>query len=64
MGQGSWIRLPLVKVDRSVYAVKLPTAKATDDLEYYVEVKPYGEAPVYFPATVPNLCQTLVLQPR
>lgn len=64
MGQGAWARLPLTRVARSVYEVKLPTAKALDDLEYYVEVKPHAEAPVHFPATAPNQCQTLVLQPR
>jgi hypothetical protein len=64
LGQGGFAKTPLIPVARGVYTVKLPTMTATDDLEYYVQVLPRGEAPVYFPATAPYMNQTLVLQPQ
>jgi hypothetical protein len=59
----AWKKQPLTKVARSVYTVALPTAAATDDLEYFVEVKPLIGATVYYPATAPVMYQTLVRQP-
>ena len=50
---------------RGVYQVEFPReATAGNDLEYYVQVKPERGNPVVFPASAPDLNQTLVAEVR
>jgi len=41
----------------------LPAAAAAGDFEYYVQVRPGGAKPVFFPAAAPKLNQTVVVIP-
>lgn len=59
LGSGDFSRLPLEHVARGVYRVTLPSDVVCDDIEYYVEAKS-GSTVLRFPATAPELCQTLV----
>jgi malectin (di-glucose binding ER protein)/glycosyl hydrolase family 67 len=61
MGQGNYVSTPLEHVARGVYKGTLPAEKIQgQDLEYYVEVKTAKAGTLYFPATAPNLNQTVV----
>ena len=59
LGERRFARMPLTPVARGVYSVQLP-AGAKEDFEYYIQVEPQGGKPVYFPATAPQLNQTVV----
>ena len=65
LGSGEFAREPLVHVARGVYLVHFPPsgAKGTD-LEYYVEVTAGDGQVIRFPATAPEMNQTLVVVPR
>ena len=54
-------RVPLEHKTRGVYAVTLPAP--TEAIEYYVEVKADGET-ARFPATAPELNQTVIVLPE
>jgi hypothetical protein len=59
LGSGRYKIIPLRHVARGVYSVALPPAKA--DLEYYVEAKmPEGRL-LRWPATAPELNQTVIV---
>jgi hypothetical protein len=57
LGKGGWQTIPATHLARAVYEVKLPAAQ--DDFEYYVTA---GNALVW-PATAPQLNQTVVVMP-
>lgn len=73
LGKGDFQRIPLEHVARGVYRVTLPAACTADDFEYYVEAKwpattdsagtTTPEQIVRFPATAPDLNQTVVVMP-
>jgi hypothetical protein len=64
MGRGRFTKTPLVHLARGVYVVRFPPqATAGEDLEYYVKVVPKTGSPVHFPASAPDLNQTLVAAP-
>lgn len=50
--------MPLKKVARGVYAVTVPNANR--DIEYYIRVVAEGRD-VFFPATAPELNQTVIV---
>ena len=56
--KGSYTRVPLGRIARSVFAAKF--GGIGDDLEYYVKVTTAGGQPLYFPAAAPKINQTLV----
>jgi hypothetical protein len=62
MGQGRFMAVPLVPVARGVYTATF--GGVDSDLEYYVKVVPAKGDPVYYPATAPKMCQTLVTMLR
>ncbi|NQU24318.1 MAG: hypothetical protein HQ567_23800 [Candidatus Nealsonbacteria bacterium] len=59
MGRGEFRRIPFTHVARGVYAVRFPPATA--DVEYYIEATLPDGPTKRFPATAPNMNQTLVL---
>jgi len=61
LGAREFTRVVLTHVARGVYSVKFPSAAMKDDIEYYIKAIPAGDDPVYFPATAPNLNQTVVV---
>jgi hypothetical protein len=64
MGRGTFERLPLEHVARSVYSGRIPASQIGDDgLEYYVQAS-VGTDTVRFPATAPALNQTVVVMPK
>jgi hypothetical protein len=60
LGERRFAKIPLKLLARGVYSVQLP-ASAKDDFEYYLQAEPKRGQPVYFPATAPNLNQTVVI---
>jgi len=65
MGRGPFARVPLRHVARGVYAVDCPPQAASGEaFEYYIEVRPAAGEPTRFPATAPDLCQTVVVEPN
>ncbi len=58
--QGRFRRIPLAQVARSVYRATLPAQKAGTTLEYYIQANLRGRE-AFFPATAPNLNQTVVV---
>ena len=63
LGPGPWQMVPVQHVARGVHTVTLPPM-SEDSLEYYVDVVTAGGAQLRWPATAPDLCQTLVVIPR
>ena len=65
MGQGEFAETPLTLVNRGVYQVGLPALDpGSSGLEYFIKVVPEGGEPVYFPATAPQINQTVILDPE
>ena len=62
LGDRRFAKLSLRHVARGVYSVALP-AGAEDDFEYYVQVQPDSGHPLRYPATAPNLNQTVIVAP-
>ena len=60
LGGHGFARVPLKLEARGVYSVQLP-AGAKEDFEYYIQVQPQGGRAVSFPATAPQLNQTVLL---
>jgi Malectin domain len=60
MGHGEFRSVPLEPVARGVHRLTLPAPGA--DFEYYIEVEADGEV-VRFPATAPELNQTVIILP-
>jgi len=61
LGRGDWRDIPAKHVGRSVYAITLPPAK--EDFEYRVTAKTGSGKPLVWPATVPEINQTVVVTP-
>ena len=58
LGQGDWQTIPASHLARAVYQAKLPAAR--DDFEYYIEASLAGGEKLRWPATAPQLNQTVV----
>ena len=58
IGKGRFAAVPLQRVARGVYIAAVPNA--TSDIEYYIHLSADGQE-VYFPATAPELNQTVVV---
>jgi hypothetical protein len=61
MGRGEFRSVPLEHKARGVYTLTLPPPAGA--IEYYVEVEAVGET-ARFPATAPELNQTVVVLPE
>jgi hypothetical protein len=61
LGKGTFEKLPLEHVARSVYTVRLPTSQiGENDIEYYVQAS-VGASTIRFPVTAPVMNQTVVV---
>jgi hypothetical protein len=58
LGTGRFSAVPLRKLDRAVYTVEVPSNNA--DIEFYIEAK-VDDQDVFFPATAPELNQTVIV---
>ena len=63
MGKGEYKQVPLTHVARGVYKVTLPPARDTA-IEYYVTARTAKGDSLVWPATAPELSQTIVIIPR
>lgn len=64
LGEFGFRQLPFKHINRGVYRVQVPlTATAGLDFEYYVEVVDLEGRTARFPATAPDLCQTMIRMP-
>ena len=59
LGGGSWTSVAATNIGRAVYRAELPAAQ--DDLEYRVEAETSGGAKLAWPATAPQINQTVVV---
>jgi len=62
MGQGRYERVPATHLGQAVYEVALPPASS--DVEYYVQGQTASGRKLRWPATAPDLCQTVVVLPE
>jgi hypothetical protein len=58
LGKGKFTPVPLNKVARGVYTVTV--SNGNSDIEYYIRVRADGQE-VFFPATAPELNQTVIV---
>ncbi|MHC4440055.1 MAG: hypothetical protein ACYS3S_22090, partial [Planctomycetota bacterium] len=61
IGKGSFKKIPLTHVARSVYSARIAADRIDADLEYYVRVNTTDGQEATFPATSPEINQTVVL---
>ena len=59
LGQGNWQTIPATHLARAVYQAKLPAAM--EDFEYFAEAQTLGGETLRWPATAPEMNQTVVL---
>jgi hypothetical protein len=62
LGSGKYIAVPLHHIARGVYSVTLPNTP--DDFEYYVRVMTASGKELLYPATAPEMNQTVVVTDR
>jgi len=60
LGHHKFASIPLQHVARGVYSVELP-GDVNEDFEYHIQVEAAQGQPVYYPATAPQLNQTVVV---
>ena len=60
MGAGEYQKINLDHQARAVYSVTLPSA-SEDDIEFYIEAEMADGKKLYWPATAPELNQTVVV---
>jgi len=62
MGKGKFNRIPLTHIARGVYSVAIPAERIDQaDLEYHIKVCSADGQEIYFPATAPDINQTVVV---
>ena len=61
MGNGSYRKISLDHLARAVYSATLPPASGSEDIEYYIEAEMADGKKLYWPATAPELNQTVVV---
>jgi hypothetical protein len=62
MGKGSFAGLPMQNIGRSVYSASLPPAQ--EDIEYYVVAVAETGGKLVWPATAPEIYQTVIVWPN
>jgi hypothetical protein len=64
LGKGQYSTVALKRVGRAVYSVEIPVAATAGvAFEYYVKVMASDGQVLHFPATAPELNQTVVVVP-
>ena len=61
IGKGNYKKMPLKHIARSVYSARIPTGQIENDLEYYIEASTMDGQECTFPATAPDINQTVVI---
>jgi hypothetical protein len=61
LGGKNYQSVDLQKTERSLYQATIPADRLTGDFEYYIEVKKADGETMRFPATAPELNQTVVI---
>jgi hypothetical protein len=62
MGTGNYTKATLTHVARGVYSVTIPAREINnEDLEYHIKVTVDDNRSIYFPATAPQINQTVVV---
>ena len=61
IGKGNYKKIPLTHIARSVYSARIPADRIETDLEYYIEVNTTDGQVSTFPATAPDINQTVVI---
>ena len=61
IGKGNYDKIPLTHIARSVYSARIPAGSIETDLEYYIEVNTTDGQVSTFPATAPDINQTVVI---
>ncbi|HUT46506.1 MAG TPA: hypothetical protein VMX36_09485, partial [Sedimentisphaerales bacterium] len=61
IGKGNYKKIPLTHIARSVYSALIPAGRIETDLEYYIEVNTIDGQESTFPATAPDINQTVVI---
>jgi hypothetical protein len=61
MGRKRFSEVPLEHVNRSVYRVTLPEEATQSDFEYYVRATKQDDSAVVYPATAPDLNQSVII---
>jgi len=61
IGKGSYDKIPLTHIASSVYSARIPASQIETDLEYYIEVNTTDGQECTFPATAPDINQTVVI---
>ncbi|RPJ52040.1 MAG: hypothetical protein EHM23_33380 [Acidobacteria bacterium] len=61
MGQGGFESVPASRLGGAVYRVSLPPAST--DIEYYLQAETATGGTLKWPATAPELCQTVIVLP-
>ncbi|MFC1794833.1 malectin domain-containing carbohydrate-binding protein, partial [Planctomycetota bacterium] len=61
IGKGNYKKIPLTHIARSVYSARIPAGRIETDLEYYVKVNTTDGQESTFPATAPEINQTVVI---
>ena len=61
IGEGRYKEIPLVHAARGVYFARIPARAMKNDLEYYIKASLVNGREAVFPATAPELGQTVVI---
>jgi hypothetical protein len=61
LGRGEWKTIPASHVARAVYQAQLPPAQ--DDFEYYISGETTSGKQLVWPATAPDINQTVIITP-
>jgi hypothetical protein len=61
MSKGSFKKIPLNHIARSVYSAQIPANQIQTDFEYYIKVSTTDGQESTFPATAPDINQTVVI---
>ena len=61
LGEGNFNRIPLAHIARGVYSARIPTGRIETDIEYYVKVNSADGQKATFPASAPNINQTVLI---
>ncbi|MFC1633666.1 hypothetical protein ACFL5Z_02395, partial [Planctomycetota bacterium] len=61
MGKGRYKRIPLSHTARGVYFARIPAGAIENDLEYYIKASSTDGREAIFPATAPDIGQTIVM---
>jgi hypothetical protein len=64
LGKGEYQEAAFAKVDRGVYRAEIPAGSIPDDFEYYISIRETGGAEQIWPATAPEMNQTVVVEKR